>query len=307
MIHAIIDIGTNTTRLLVKDSSNHNELSRKVSITRLGAGMDSSGSLSAEAMERTRKQVIEYVNEAISLGAQHANVFATAGCRASSNGSEFIESLNGLENIKAEIIDGDTEAKTSFNGAVGGFDLSHTALPIAVIDIGGGSTEIAVSSMTDSKVCHSFVSIPIGSARITERYLESDPPLPEELTNAIGDVRDSIADAIVANPYLSNAKTFIGVAATFTTAAAIEIGMREFDATKIHGFILTREMAEDVFRTLATEDLESRKFNPGLEPERAHLIVGGLCILVGVMRHFDLAQISISCTDLLDGLYQRVV
>jgi len=116
-------------------------------------------------------------------------------------------------------------------------------------------------------------------------------------------VRDSIADALVENPIFTKANSWIGVAATFTTAAAVEIGLKEFDKNKLHGFVLTKEMAEDVFRTLATEDLENRKHNPGLESERAGVIVGGLCIIVALMRHFEIPQITISCTDLLDGLY----
>lgn len=307
MIIAVIDIGTNTTRLLVKNSETNEELAREVSITKLGEGLDKTGVLSEAAMDRTRSQVNVYVDKAKSLGVESVQVFATAGSRASSNGADFIASLNNIDSIKAQVIDGNAEAQFSFNGAVSGFqfddDRKTEALPLVVVDIGGGSTELAISSLGDPTKCESFVSIPIGSVRLTERYLHSDPPLPEELTNAIGDVRDSIADALVENPIFTKANSWIGVAATFTTAAAVEIGLKEFDKNKLHGFVLTKEMAEDVFRTLATEDLENRKHNPGLESERAGVIVGGLCIIVALMRHFEIPQITISCTDLLDGLY----
>lgn len=307
MIKAVIDIGTNTTRLLVKDNETNVEYCREVAITRLGEGIESTGVLSQLAMDRTRKQVETYVQKAKSLGAESIDIFATAGSRASSNGPTFIESLENIDGVSAKIIEGELEAQLSFNGAIGGFNFSpensNSLLPIAVVDIGGGSTEIALSSSTDPNVCESFVSIPIGSSRLTERYLHSDPPLPEELTNAIGDVRDSLSDCVINIPAIANAKTFIGVAATFTTCAAVEIGLKEFSFEELHGFILTRDMAEDVFRTLATENLEERKFNPGLEADRADVIVGGLCILVAIMREFDLAQITVSCTDLLDGLY----
>lgn len=307
MIIAVIDIGTNTTRLLVKNSETNEELTREVVITRLGEGLEKTGSLSDEAMERTRRQVVTFVDKAKSLGAEKVDVFATAGSRASSNGAGFIDSLNNIDSVQARIIDGETEAQFSFNGAISGFQFDETnkadTLPLVVVDIGGGSTELAISTLGDETKCESFVSIPIGSVRLTERYLHSDPPLPEELTNAIGDVRDSIADALVENPIFTKAKSWIGVAATFTTTAAVEIGLQEFDKNKLHGFILTKEMAEDVFRTLATEDIETRKHNPGLDPERAGVIVGGLCIIVAIMRHFELAQITISCCDLLDGLY----
>lgn len=311
MIIAIIDIGTNTTRLLVKNSANNKELTREIAITRLGEGLEKTGVLSESPMARTKLQVEAFAQKAFELGAGVVNIFATAGCRASSNGADFIDSLNKFDKTIAQIIEGELEAKLSFAGAVGGFIFSdvstETTLPLAVIDIGGGSTEIALSSNTDPNICETFISIPIGSSRLTERFLHSDPVLPEELTNAIADVRDSLSDSAIENPAITQAKTFIGVAATFTTTAAVEIGLKEFSFEKLHGFILTREMAEDVFRTLATEDIETRKFNPGLEPERADVIVGGICILIAIMRHFDLAQITVSCTDLLDGLYTQKI
>lgn len=307
MIIAVIDIGTNTTRLLVKNSETGEELTREVVITRLGEGLEKTGKLNDDAMARTRGQVIAFVDKAKSLGAEKVNVFATAGSRASSNGAEFIDSLNAIDSVVARVIDGETEAQSSFNGAVSGFLFDESkkaeALPLVVVDIGGGSTELAISTLGDETKCESFVSIPIGSVRLAERYLHSDPPLPEELTNAIGDVRDSIADVLVENPIFTKAKSWIGVAATLTTTAAVEIGLKEYDKNKLHGFVLTKEMAEDVFRTLATEDIETRKHNPGLDPERAGVIVGGLCIIVAIMRHFELSQITISCSDLLDGLY----
>lgn len=307
MIIAVIDIGTNTTRLLVKNSETNEELTREVVITRLGEGLEKTGKLNDDAMARTRSQVIAFVDKAKSLGAEKVDVFATAGSRASTNGAEFIGSLNDIDYVEARIIDGETEAQSSFNGAVSGFQFDESKkaeiLPLVVVDIGGGSTELAISTLGDETKCESFVSIPIGSVRLTERYLHSDPPLPEELTNAIGDVRDSIADVLVGNPIFTKAKSWIGVAATLTTTAAVEIGLKEYDKNKLHGFVLTKEMAEEVFRTLATEDIETRKHNPGLDPERAGVIVGGLCIIVAIMRHFELSQITISCSDLLDGLY----
>lgn len=310
MIIAVIDIGTNTTRLLVKDSLTNEELTRQVAVTKLGEGLEKTGSLSEQAMDRTRNQVVTFSEKARSLGAQKVNIFATAGSRASSNGADFIASLNAIESVQSQVIEGNTEAQFSFDGATSGFVFDESkkseTLPLVVVDIGGGSTELAISAIGDPNKCESFVSIPIGSLRLSERYLHNDPPLPEELTNAIGDVRDSLADILIDHPIFALAKSWIGVAATFTTAAAVEIGLNKFDKDKLHGFVLTREMAEDVFRTLALEDLETRKFNPGLEPERAGVIVGGLCIVVALMRQFHLPQITISCTDLLDGLYMHV-
>jgi exopolyphosphatase/guanosine-5'-triphosphate,3'-diphosphate pyrophosphatase len=300
----IIDIGTNTTRLLVKDPKTNLDILRQISLTRLGENLETNGCLSQEAMVRTKNQVEKFVSIAHANEVEIVKIFATAGCRQSSNGQEFIDSLNSIEKAEATIIDGEAEAQFSFKGALGGFDMTNVALPVGVIDIGGGSTEIAVSNIADPNECNTFVSIPIGSAKLIERYIHSDPPLPEELTNAIGDVRDSLSNAMLENPIISKVKSFIGVAATFTTSAAVEIGLKEFSFERLHGYVLTRGMVEEIFRTLVLEDLESRKFNPGLEPERAQLIVGGLCILVAIVRQFNLSQISVSCTDLLDGLYK---
>lgn len=305
---AVIDIGTNTARLLVRDQDDpKTDLTRQVKITRLGSELEATGSLGEQSMADTLNAIQGYVQTASALGVEKNNIhiFATAGARNAKNGKEFIDSVRAQTGCSAEIISGETEGECSFAGAISG--MSKEVLPCVVFDIGGGSTEFSISSPIDSKECEKVVSIPIGSVRITKRHLESDPPKPEELTNAIADVREYLNDVEMQIPNIRRAKKWIGVAATVTTTAAVEIGLPEFDAEKIHEFVLTREMVEDVFRTLATESLADRVHNPGLEKERADVIVGGVAIIAAIMRHFELAEITVSCTDLLDGLFLKTV
>jgi exopolyphosphatase/guanosine-5'-triphosphate,3'-diphosphate pyrophosphatase len=132
--------------------------------------------------------------------------------------------------------------------------------------------------------------------------LHHDPPRPEELTNAIGLVTDFMDDLIRDHPEVLNATRVVGVAGSIVTIAAVEIGLQEFDATALHGARMTRENVEEVFRTLATETLADRKFNPGLPADRADVIVGGCCVLVGVMRKLRVSEIMVSVNNLLDGL-----
>jgi exopolyphosphatase/guanosine-5'-triphosphate,3'-diphosphate pyrophosphatase len=167
-----------------------------------------------------------------------------------------------------------------------------------VVDIGGGSTEFAYG---DVELRHTH-SIDVGAVRLTERHLEHDPPRPEELLNAIGDVQDLFDDMIRAIPAMAGARQLIGVAGTIVTAAAVEIGMTTFDSARVHGFRFERGAVEDVFRTLATEPLADRVHNPGLPRERADVIVGGLCVLVGLLRRWDADEIVVSSRNILDGM-----
>ncbi len=301
---AVIDIGTNTTRLLVRTVDDpKTDVTRQITITRLGAELEKTRSLGAQGMIDTKNTVKEYLEKALALGCEIEDIyiFATAACRNSNNGIEYIENLKSEFGCSAEIITGEQEGQFAFQGVISG--LSEINSGCVVFDIGGGSTEFAVSSLTNFEDISNVVSVPIGSVRITKRHLSSDPPLPEELSNAIGDIREYLNDVERQIPSIRSRKKWIGVAATVTTAAAVELGLAEFDVNKIHEMKLTREMMEEIFRTLATEAYADRIHNPGLEPERADVIVGGVAIIVSIMRHFELSEIYVSCTDLLDGLW----
>jgi Exopolyphosphatase len=146
------------------------------------------------------------------------------------------------------------------------------------------------------------MSVDVGCVRLTEAYLHSDPPAPEELAQAISVVGLHLDDVDRLLPGALDAKTLIGVAGTVTTVAAVELGLPEYDSEALHHFRLSHAAAEDVFRTLATEPAEDRRHNPGLEPARVDVIVGGAVVLVGVMRHFGFEEMLVSEADILDGL-----
>ena len=146
------------------------------------------------------------------------------------------------------------------------------------------------------------MSIPVGSVRLSEQQLHSDPPAPEELSNAIALVDAYLDDVLREMPSVREARAMVGTGGTITTVAAVEIGLPVYDRDAIHQFVLTKEAAEDVYRTLATERLADRVHNPGLPRDRADIIVGGCCVLVAVMRRFDVKACIVSEADLLDGI-----
>jgi exopolyphosphatase / guanosine-5'-triphosphate,3'-diphosphate pyrophosphatase len=201
--------------------------------------------------------------------------------------------------VQPELLPGDDEARLSFLGATAGLDLPA---PYLVVDIGGGSTEFVVGTHEPE----GLISIDVGSRRITEQYLHSDPPAPEELSEAMSVVRAHLADVELAIPAVREAATLVGVAGTITTVAAVELGLAEYDRDRIHHFRLTRSAAEDVFRTLATEPADVRRHNPGLEPGRVDVIVGGTLVLVVIMRTFDFNEMLVSEADILDGLVRSI-
>jgi exopolyphosphatase/guanosine-5'-triphosphate,3'-diphosphate pyrophosphatase len=299
---AAIDVGTNSTRLLVADAdadgadSPLRTLDRRMTITRLGQGVDATRRLVPEAIERTVAVLREYRDAMDELGVEHVRAAATSASRDATNRDEFFRAgREALGGIDLELIAGEEEARLSFLGATSG--LRETA-PYLVVDIGGGSTEFVVGT----KAPEGLVSVDIGCVRITEQFLHGDPPTPEELSQAVSVVRDHLADVGRELPGVRDAATLIGLAGTITTVAAIEMGLPAYDPERIHHFRLTRQAAEEVFRTLATEPLEQRRHNPGLEPARADVIVGGSVVLVSVMRAFDFDEMLVSEADILDGL-----
>ncbi len=197
---------------------------------------------------------------------------------------------------RPELLSGKEEGHLSFLGATADVDRSDG--PFLVVDIGGGSTEFIAG--TDD--ADGVISIDMGCVRLTEKEFHHDPPLPEELSIALSMVDAYLDDVRREVPAVDDAKTFIGVAGTITTVAAVEIGLATYDRDAIHHFRLTHAAAEDVFRTLATEPREARIANPGLEEARADVIVAGCCILVAIFRTFGFDECLVSEADILDGL-----
>ena len=298
---AAIDIGTNSTNLLIVDPQG-NEIVREVNVTRLGKGVAASGRLEDSAIAATVQQLAIYASLLKQHNVETFRVTATEACRRASNANTFLDQAEATLGKRPEIISGEAEGKLAFSGALSKLD-PHDGTTI-VIDIGGGSTEIMIGTGNSLQHVSSF---PVGAVVLTETELHRDPPRPEELTNAIGLVTDFMDDLVREFPQVLNATRVVGVAGTIVTIAAIELGIARFDPVALHDMTLTREAAEDVFRTLATESLIDRKSNPGLPPERADVIVGGCCALVGIMRRLRIPSVTVSVHNLLDGVVQHIL
>jgi exopolyphosphatase/guanosine-5'-triphosphate,3'-diphosphate pyrophosphatase len=304
---AAVDIGTNSVRLLVADVDGASPreakvvpIDRRMRITRLGQGVDKTRALAPEAIERTVAVLREYRAALDEHGVTEVRATATSAARDSSNRDDFFSAAHDSLGVMPELLSGEDEAALSFLGATADLD---APAPYLVVDIGGGSTEFVLG--TDAPT--GLVSLDMGCVRITEQYLDSDPPAPEELSNAVAAVRDLVADVPREIPGAAEAVTLVGLAGTVTTVAAVELGIPEYDPEKIHHFVLTRDAAEDVFRTLATESAEQRAHNPGLEPGRVDVIVGGAAVLVGIFRVLGFDRMLVSEADILDGLVRSQV
>jgi len=291
---AAIDCGTNSTRLLIHDGAN--TLERLMTITRLGQGVDSTGLLAPESIERTIECLREYRRVIDSHGVTKVRITATSAARDASNSADFFDAAEAVMGTRPELLSGMEEGHLSFRGATA--DLSPDQGPFLVVDIGGGSTEFAVGTTE----CEAAMSLDIGCVRLSEKYIEHDPPLPEELLACQSIAEAHIDDVIREIPAMAQARCFVGLAGTVSTAAAVELGLSTYDRDKIHHFVLTKEAVEDVYRTLATEPRSARIHNPGLEEARADVIVGGLSILVKIMRQLNLDECLVSESDILDGL-----
>ena len=295
---AAIDLGTNSTRVLIGrfTESGFDTIDRRMTITRLGEGVDETGRLADAAIGR----VVACLQEYCELIEQHdvsgIRMTATSAARDAANREDFFDLAEVVIGVRPELISGLEEGELSFAGATA--DLDPLNGPFLVADIGGGSTEFAFGLDT----CQAAVSTDMGCVRLSEKYIEHDPALPEELVSALSIVELHLDDVVAAIPEAAAATTFVGLAGTVSAAAAIEQGLAAYDRDRIHHFVLTKDAVEDVFRTLATEDRAQRLANPGMEEGRVDVIVGGLCVLVKIMRQFGFEECLVSEADILDGL-----
>ena len=300
---AAIDCGTNSTRLLVADSHGRT-LDRRTTITKLGEGVDRTKRLAPAAIARVVAALRDYRRALEGYGVAdpaQLRVIATSAARDAANHRVLFDQIAATLGREPELLTGTEEGRLSFAGATAELDRSNG--PFLVVDIGGGSTELAVGTHEPTGV----TSIDVGCVRITERFLHSDPPDPGELSDALSVVRLHLDDVVREVPQALDAARLIGLAGSVTTVAAVELGLRTYDRERVHHFVLTRRAAEDVFRTLATEARDDRAANPGLEPERVDVIVAGALVLVAVMRYFDFEECLVSESDILDGVVAELL
>jgi exopolyphosphatase / guanosine-5'-triphosphate,3'-diphosphate pyrophosphatase len=293
---AVVDIGTNSTRLLVADVSDRrvSEVERRNRVTRLGRGVDLSGQLSSEAVESVCETISEYVELYGDLGAERVDAIATSAVRDASNGGAFIAELRERFALSARVLDGEEEARLTYLGATSSQPPANSTL---VIDIGGGSTELVVGNAAEVEF---QASMQAGVVRHTERHLTADPPAVAELEALADDVRGVIEDGLERSPE-RHASKGIAVAGTPTSLAAIDLGLDPYDPERVHGHRLSLRAIQTLLSRLASMPLAGRLGVTGLHPDRAPTIVAGVVILVEAMRAFGLAEIEVSEHDILYG------
>jgi exopolyphosphatase/guanosine-5'-triphosphate,3'-diphosphate pyrophosphatase len=283
---AAVDLGTNSTRLLVADVEDGRveELDRETVITRLGEGVDRRRRLLPEPIARVRNCLTDFRRRAEQLGAERTLLVATSAVRDAENGEAFLGEIEWSYGFDTQLLSGEEEAAMALQGVSVGRRLEPGTL---LLDVGGGSTELTLPGFR--------VSLDLGSVRLTERFLATDPPTAHELAACRAAVR-SLLEEHAGDLDVQHA---IGVAGTITTIAALELG--EYDRDRVHGYRLTREAAERQLERLAALPLDERRGLPGLEPARAPVIVAGVAIVAEALRFFELDELEVSEHDLLTG------
>ncbi len=297
---AVADLGTNSTRLLVADLTPEGELvevERLSEVTRLGQGVDSSGLLADEAMERVHAALARFRELADIHGAGLSVAVATSAVRDAANGEEFRDAVRERSGFDIQIIPGEEEARLTFLGATASSPADGGS--VLVIDIGGGSTEYVVGHPGADPGFH--VSTRLGSVRQTERHLTGDPPPHQDLEALAAAAREIVAAGVPAQ-VSDSVEAGVAVAGTATSLAAIDQELESYDAARVDGYELMLGECERMLARLAAMPLERRREVPGLHPDRAPTIVAGAVILVESMRAFGLEQVEISEADILHGV-----
>jgi exopolyphosphatase / guanosine-5'-triphosphate,3'-diphosphate pyrophosphatase len=291
---AVVDVGTNSTRLLVADVAGGrvSPLERRSTVTRLGRGVDLSGHLAHEAIEDVCAAVEGYVGLIEELGAEAVDVIATSAVRDADNGSAFVAELRERFALSPRVLDGEEEARLTYLGAT---SESLPSEPTLVVDIGGGSTEMVVGQGREISF---HDSLQAGVVRHSERYISGDPPAASDLEELATDIRGLIESSLGAGV---EARQGIAVAGTPTSLAAVELGLEPYDPSRVHGHTLTLPSIQRMLSQLASVPLAERVEIPGLHPDRAPTIVAGVVILVETMRAFGLEEITVSEHDILYG------
>jgi exopolyphosphatase/guanosine-5'-triphosphate,3'-diphosphate pyrophosphatase len=291
---AVIDVGTNSTRLLVADVAGGRvtPLERRSTVTRLGRGVDLSGRLATEAIEDVCAAIDIYVGLMEELGAEAVDVIATSAVRDADNGSAFVAELRERFALSPRVLDGSEEARLTYLGAT---SEALPSEPTLVVDIGGGSTEMVVGRGSEISF---HDSLQAGVVRHSERYIAGDPPAASELEQLATDIRGLIEGSLTSGVEAAHG---VAVAGTPTSLAAVELELEPYDPSRVHGHTLTLPSIQRMLSRLASLPLAERVEIPGLHPDRAPTIVAGVVILVETMRAFELEEITVSEHDILYG------
>jgi len=293
---AAIDCGTNSIRLLIADVSGGRltDVARRLELVRLGEGVDRTGRLAPEAIERTRLALLGYAAEIAELGIGRVRMVATSASRDASNAGDFRGMVRSVLGVAPEVISGDEEARLSFTGAVNG--LTATG-PYLMVDIGGGSTEF----VTGTSSVDAAISMDIGCVRMTERHLRSDPPAAGEIAAAEKDLAAAVDTALAAVAG-RQARTFVGLAGSVTTVAALALGLPAYDASRIHHARIALADVRRVTGDLLAATVAERRKLPVMHPGRADVIGAGALILRIIMERSGMESVVASEHDILDGI-----
>ena len=310
---ASIDCGTNSIRLLVTDvpaTGAHFDLLRRMEVVRLGQGVDATGRLAPEAIERTRRVLAEYAAAARDLGAEAVRMVATSATRDAANRSDFEDMVSATLGRLPDVVTGHEEAELSFLGATASLDAAAAAHgstpprpPFLVVDIGGGSTEFVLG---DAGGVRAARSVDIGCVRLTERHLLGDPPAAEEVARAEADIRAALDDVRAEVP-VDEAATLVGLAGSVTTVAALALRLPAYDADAIHGSRIPVEDVRVVTADLLAAERSRRAAMPVMHPGRVDVIGAGALILRVLMDEFGAPEVVVSEHDILDGIALRLV
>lgn len=296
----VVDIGTNSTRLLVADVADGRvvaEHDRRSEVTRLGQGVDASGRLADEAMERVRRVLRVYAARMDELEVARRVAVLTSAVRDAENGAGFVAEVRDAFGLEARTLAGEDEARLTFRGATSERPPEDDT-PLVVVDIGGGSTEMVVGAGGEKQW---GVSAQMGVVRLTERHVHSDPPRPADMDALAADAAQIIRAAVPAD-VRERVRAAIAVAGTATSLGAIDLELEPYDPDRVHGHVLSLVRLEELLTRLATRPEPERRQVAGLHPDRAPTIVAGVLILREVLRAFALDSFEVSEHDILRGV-----
>jgi exopolyphosphatase/guanosine-5'-triphosphate,3'-diphosphate pyrophosphatase len=298
---ASIDIGTNTILMLIADVERNGTLSvvrDEHCIARLGKGVDEHSFIQKETFQRVLNILSQFKSIADSHGVQQLTACGTSALRDAANRQEFIDFIREHLSIDIKILSGQEEAESTYLGAVSEYLEDSPSGEFAVLDIGGGSTELVAGT---GAIVSSAVSIDIGSVRLTERILKNSPPDTTALENAVKLVQNNLHHL---SP-LPTATMLIGVAGTLTTVAALDLQLKTFDKTLINRHTLTRETIERIFQELRHLTLDQIRHYPQIHPSRADILLAGILILLETLHKVNVSQITVSDRGLRYGMLMQ--
>ncbi len=294
---ATIDVGTSSILLLVLDTDGDRVLADRCRIERLGQGVDRTGALAPEAIARGLAALRDYADEIRGLGVERVAAVGTQALREARNGADFLEPAAALLGAPVEVIGGRREAELAFAAVTAGFPAFRRGR-VLVCDVGGGSTELIVGE--DGRIA-SLVSLPVGSVRMAERHLASDPPTAAEAEAMLADL-----DRALAGQDLPEGAPVVGLAGTVTTLAAVAVGLWPFDAARVEGMVLSRAEVERQLRLYLSLPLSARRQLRGLDPRRADVIAGGAAVVARVLFHARASELHVSDRGVRWGLAREL-